>query len=187
MSIGVTEMKKGMVILHDGKLMKIIDWTHTKPGKGGAFLATKLKDLKTGQVIENRFRTEDTIEPANMEREEMVFSYSQGDQHYFMNMQSYEQVTLPDDVLGESMQYLLPETPVVVITYEDKPIDIELPSAVSLKIVETSPPMKGATATGQYKKATLETGLVITVPQFIENGEVVRVDTRTGQYLERAK
>ncbi|NIA22456.1 MAG: elongation factor P, partial [Anaerolineaceae bacterium] len=158
-----------------------------KPGKGGAFLQTKLKDLMTGQVLDYRFRSSDTVEPAHLERVEMVYSYSQGDTHYFMDMNTYEQVPIDNDILGEAMQYLKPETPVQVRTYQGKVVTIDLPSAVELKITETPPAIKGATATNQYKKATLETGLVITIPPFIDTGEVVRVDTRSGEYLERVK
>lgn len=187
MGISATEMKKGMAIDHDGRLMIVIDWQHTKPGKGGAFLQTKLKDLMTGQVLDYRFRSSDTVEPAHLDRVEMVYSYSQGDTHYFMDMNTYEQVPINNDILGDAMKYLRPETPVQVRTYEGKAVAIELPAAVELKITDTPPSMKGATATNQYKKATLETGLVIAIPPFISTGEVVRVDTRSGEYLERAK
>ncbi|MBN2582132.1 MAG: elongation factor P [Planctomycetes bacterium] len=187
MGIVATEMKRGMAIEHDGRLMVIVDFQHTKPGKGGAFLQTRLKDLRTGQVLDYRFRSSDTIEPAALDRVDMVYSYSQGGQHYFMDMNTYEQVPLSDDVLGDAMNYLKPETPVQVRTHDEKAISIELPSAVELKIVDTPPAMKGATATNQYKRATLETGLVISVPPFINNGELIRVDTRSGEYLERVK
>jgi elongation factor P len=187
MGIVATEMKKGMAIEHDGRLMVIIDFQHTKPGKGGAFLQTRLKDLRTGQVLDYRFRSSDTIQPTVLDRVEMVYSYSQGGQHFFMDMTTYEQVPLGDETLGDAMNYLKPETPVQVRSHEGKPIWIVLPSSVELKIVDVPPVVKGATATNQYKKATLETGLVVTVPPFISNGEVIRVDTRSGEYLERVK
>jgi len=187
MGIGATEMKKGMVINHDGRLMAVIDFQHTKPGKGGAFLQTKLKDLKTGQVLDYRFRSSDTIEPAYLDRVEMTYSYSQGEQHYFMDMRTYEQVPIPPEVLGDAMMYLLPDTPVQVRMYQGQAVAVDIPSSVELKIVDTPPGIKGATATNQSKKATLETGLVVAIPPFVETGEVVRVDTRTGEYLERAK
>jgi len=187
MGIGATEMKKGMVINHDGRLMVVVDFQHTKPGKGGAFLQTKLKDLKTGQVLDYRFRSSDTLEPAYLDRVEMTYSYSQGDQHYFMDMQTYEQVPIPAEVLGDAMMNLLPNTPVQVRLYQGQAVAVEIPSSVDLKVVDTPPGIKGATATNQSKKATLETGLVVAIPPFVETGEVVRVDTRTGGYLERAK
>ncbi len=187
MSINATDMKKGMFILHDDRLMQVVDYQHTKPGKGGAFLQTKLRDIRTGQMLDYRFRSSDSVEPAHLDRVEMVYSYSQGKQHYFMDMTTYEQIPLGDDILGDAMQYLLPETPVQVRTYEGRPVVVELPGSVGLKVTDTPPALKGATATNQNKKATLETGLVIDVPPFVETGETVRVDTRSGQYLERAK
>lgn len=187
MGINATEMKKGMAINHDDRLMVILDYQHTKPGKGGAFLQTKLKDLKTGQVLDYRFRSNDTIEPAHLERVEMTYSYSQGDQHFFMDMNTYEQVPMDNDLLGDAMSYLLPDTVVQVRTYQGTPVTLELPATVELKISDCPPVLKGATATNQAKPATLETGLVVNVPPFVEVGEVIRVDTRSGEYLERAK
>ena len=176
-----------MALKHDGRLLIVLGYQHTKPGKGGAFLQTKLKDLKTGQVLDYRFRSSDTVEPAHLDRVEMVYSYSQGDQHYFMDNTTYEQVLVPGDILDDAMSYLLPEAPVKVRSYEGQPVAIEIPSSVELRITDTPPAMKGATATNQSKKATLETGLVVNVPPFVESGELIRVDTRSGEYLERVK
>jgi elongation factor P len=187
MGINATEMRKGMALNHDGRLLIVLGYQHTKPGKGGAFLQTKLKDLRTGQVLDYRFRSSDTVEPAHLDRIEMVYSYSQGDQHYFMDSTTYEQVLVPGDILDDAMSYLLPEAPVKVRSYEGQPVAIEIPSSVELRITDTPPAMKGATATNQSKKATLETGLTVNVPPFIESGELIRVDTRSGEYLERVK
>ncbi len=135
---------------------------------------------------EHRFRSEDRIEKATLDTHEMQYLYSDGTGHHFMNQETYEQVALQDEVVGEAMKYLLPETVITVDFYESNPVSLELPNVVALKVVETEPGMKGATASASYKPAKLETGLVVQVPQFIEAGTVIRIDTRDDAYLERA-
>jgi elongation factor P len=160
---------------------------HMTPGNKRGFVQAKLRNLKTGNSFEYRFRSEDRIEKADLEEREMEFLYASGDEYHFMNTETYEQVVLTPDTLGEAVKYMTPNTRLMVEFFEERAIGINLPTAVNLKVVETPPGMKGATASGSGKPATLETGLQVTVPQFVEIGEVVRVDTAEGKYLERAK
>lgn len=187
MATNATELKKGVVIIVDGELYVVVDKQYTKPGKGGAFQQIKLKKLDTGQTIEKRFRSADRVETAFMDKVEMQYVYSTGDQHFFMDMSTYEQVPYGPDVTGDATDYLVSGTTITFLMHEGKVISVTLPNVVDLTITDTPPALKGATATNQYKPATLETGKKIMVPPFINPGETVRVDTRTGEYLERAK
>jgi elongation factor P len=147
----------------------------------------KLRNLKSGNSFEHRFRSEDRVEKADLEEHEMEFLYASGGEYHFMNTETYDQVAIQKDDLGSVVYYLTPNTKVMVDFYEHRPVGVELPITVDLKVIETPPGMKGATASNSGKPATLETGLHVTVPQFIEIGEVVRIDTAEGKYLERAK
>ena len=180
-------IRTGMIIIYNKQLCRVMAMEHVKPGKGGAYAQVKMRNIIAGNQQEVRFRTEEKVERAVMEQVEMEYLYLDSAGHCFMNMQSYEQMFLEKDILGDAMDYLTPNTKVKVDFHDGKPIGVELPRVVELRIVKTEPLMKTATITNQNKPATLETGKVINVPPFVGEGEVVRVDTEEGRYLERAK
>jgi len=171
----------------DGQLYQCLDRDLNTPGNWRAILQLKLKNLKTGSITQNRVRPQDKVEIAYLEKKDYQYLYKEGDDYIFMDTETYDQFPLSAEFVGEQMKYLKENDNVKLTTYEGKPIDIELPATVELKVIETEPSMKGQTAQAQYKPATVETGLKITVPPFINIGEVVQIDTRTGQYLSRAK
>ena len=181
------EMKKGQTLIVDGKLYAIVDYQHVKVGKGGAVFQTKLKSLADGSIQNIRLRSEESVEEAYLDKRKYEYLYSTGSEHVLMDIESYEQVTLDDEAFGDGAKYLKPNNQLQVSMYNGKPIIVDLPNTVDLEVTETAPEIKGATATNQYKPATLETGIIIQVPSFIKVGEVIRVDTRTGEYLTRAK
>jgi elongation factor P len=185
--IQATQLRAGMAILHEGNLCRVLSVHHHTPGNLRGMVQAKLRNLKTGSSFEYRFRSEDRVERADLEQHDMEFLYGSGDEYHFMNTETYEQVAIRADDLGEAIHYLVPNVKVMVEFYEHRPVGVELPVTVDLKVVETTPGMKGATASNSGKPATLETGLQITVPQFINIGDAVRVDTAEGKYLERAK
>src|SRR5436309_2781392 len=185
--IPATQLRSGMAILHEGNLCRVLSVQHITPGNWRGMVQAKLRNLRTGNSFEHRFRSEDRVEKADLEEHEMEFLYASGDEYHFMNTDSYEQVAIQSGDLGTAVHYLTPNIRVMVEFYEHRPVGVELPVAVDLKVTETPPGMKGATASNSGKPATLETGLQVTVPQFIEIGEVVRIDTAEGKYLERAK
>ena len=183
--ISATELRPGMIVIHNGELHRAHSVVHKTPGNLRGFVQAKLRNLRSGSMNEHRFRSEDRIEKASLDTHEMQYLYSDASGHHFMNQENYDQLSLSDDVVGESMKYLLPETVITVDFYEGNPVSVELPTTVNLKIVETEPGMKGATASASYKPAKLETGLLVQVPQFVEAGTVVKIDTRDDSYLER--
>lgn len=183
--ISATEIRPGMIIVHNGELHRAHSVVHKTPGNLRGFVQAKLRNLKSGAMNEHRFRSEDRVERASLDTHEMQYLYSDAAGHHFMNQESFDQMTLDDEVVGESMKYLLSETVITVDFYDGNPISVELPTTVALKIVETEPGMKGATASASYKPAKLETGLLVQVPQFVEAGTVIRIDTRDDSYLER--
>ena len=185
--IAATQLRPGNVIKHDGELFSVFSVTHRTPGNLRAFVQAKLRNLRSGAMIEHRFRSEDRIEQAVLDESEMQFLYRDGEDFHFMNTESYEQIHLHKDVLGASADYLLPEGMIQVEFYEGKPVGIELPTTVDMTVVETEPGLKSATASNVTKPAKLETGLVVQVPAFINAGEKIRIDTAEGKYLERAK
>jgi elongation factor P len=184
--IPATQIKKGMVIIHNGELHQVVSFHHVTPGNWRGMVQTKLRNLKTGSIIENRFRSEDRIDRATLEQHEMEYLYQDGDQFCFMNTETYEQVFLNKDTLEETLPFLKPNTKIAVDFYEGQAINIDLPMTVVLEVVETEPGIKGATATRTTKPATLETGLVVQVPVFIDRGDVIRVDTSDKKYIERS-
>jgi elongation factor P len=187
-SINFSQVKKGMVIVgEDGQLYHVVDRDLNTPGNWRAILNLKLKNLKTGAVTPKRVRPEDKVEQAYLDKREMQYLYQEGDGFVFMDKETYDQITLSREWVGEQMLYLKENDDAQVTFYDGKPISLDLPATVELKVVETEPSVKGATAAAQYKPATLETGLKITVPPFIGIGEVVQVDTRECKYLSRAK
>lgn len=182
-----SEMKKGQTVKVDGKLYAIVDYQHVKLGKGGAVYQTKLKSLTDGSIQSIRLRSEQIIEEAFLDKRTYEYLYSSGTEHVLMDTTTYDQITLDDDAFGDGQKYLKPNTQLQVSMYQGRPVIIELPNTVDLKVAETPPEIKGATATSQNKSATLETGLVVQVPPFVKVGEVIRVDTRSGEYVTRVK
>ena len=162
--ISATELRAGMVVVHNGELHRAHSVIHKTPGNLRGFVQAKLRNMRSGSMNEHRFRSEDRIEKANLDTQAMQYLYSDSEGHYFMNQETYDQVRLSDEVVGEAMKYLLPEAVIDVDFYEDNPISVELPTTVNLRILETEPGMKGATASASYKPAKLETGLVVQVP-----------------------
>jgi elongation factor P len=187
-SIEYSQVRRGMVIKgDDGQLYTVVDRDLNTPGNWRAILQLKLKNLNTGSITMNRVRPQDKVEQAYLDKREMQYLYREGDDFVFMDTETYDQIPLNKDWVGDQMLYMKENTNAQVVFYEGKPISLELPATVDLKVTETDPSLKGATAAAQYKPATLETGLKVTVPPFIAVGEMVQVDTRTGEYLSRAK
>jgi elongation factor P len=182
------DVRKGQVIVgEDGQLYAVVDREHITPGNWRAILNLKLKNLNTGSTAVNRVKPEDKVEVAYLERRKMQYSYQEGDDYVFMDQETFDQMPLSKEWVGDQMLYLKENDEVQVIMYEGKPISLELPAMVELIVKETEPAVKGATAAAQFKPAILETGLKVTVPPFISIGEKIQVDTRSGEYLSRAK
>ncbi len=180
-------MKKGQTVRIDGKLYGIVDYQHVKLGKGGAVYQTKLKSLADGSIQNIRLRAEEMVEEAYLDKRTYEYLYSAGSEHVLMDITTYDQITLDDDAFGDGPKYLKPNSRLQVSMYEGKAIIVTLPNTVELEVTDTPPDIKGATATNQNKPATLETGLVVLVPPFIKTGDILSIDTRTGEYLTRAK
>ncbi|HEV8336430.1 MAG TPA: elongation factor P [Candidatus Polarisedimenticolia bacterium] len=185
--IPATQLRTGMAIMHEGNLCRVMKVQHITPGNWRGMVQVKLRNLKTGNSLEYRFRSEDRVERASLEQHEVEFLYKEGRDYHFMNTESYEQFTLSDEALGDNVYYLIPNIKLKMEFYDGNPVGTEMPLTVDLRVVTTEPGLKSATATNSGKPATLETGLVVQVPQFIAEGEVIRVDTTEGKYLERAK
>jgi elongation factor P len=179
------DLKNGLVLNIDGQLWTVIEFQHVKPGKGPAFVRSKLKNVLTGKVVERTFNAGVKVETANVDKREMNYLYNDGSGYVFMDNQNYEQMTLSEDVVGDGKNYLLENQAAVVAVYEGNPIYVELPASVVLEITYTEPGLQGDRSSGGTKPATVETGLQIQVPLFIEQNVKVRVDTRTGEYLGR--
>jgi elongation factor P len=182
-----TQIRKGNIVRIDGVLYKIMNMDHVTPGKGRAHIQTKMRNLLEGTQTEKRFRSDEDIEKVHIETKEMQFLYSDGDGFHFMDTTTYDQVQLTPDTLGDAASFLLPNTTINIEWFESNAIGVELPPMVELKVIETPPGVKDATASAQRKPAKMETGLVVQVPSFIEEGEVIRVSTADGSYSERAK
>ena len=186
MAIPATQLRPGMIIKHNNDLHSVFSVEHRTPGNLRAFIQAKLRNLRTGAMFEHRFRSPDPIDKIVVDEVDMEFLYSDGDDFYFMNTESYEQTHLKRDTLGDAVEYLTPNLQIKVEFYDNKPVGIELPQTVELTVVETEPGLKSATASSVTKPAKLETGLVVQVPPFINEGEKIRVDTAEGAYLSRA-
>ncbi len=182
-----SEMRKGQTVKIDDKLYAIVDYQHVKLGKGGAVYQTKLKSLNDGSIQNVRLRAEENIEEAFLDKRTFEYLYSSGSEHILMDTTTYDQITLGDDAFGDGPKYMKPNTQLQVSMYQAKPVIVTLPNSVDLEVTDTPPEIKGSTATNQPKSATLETGLVVQVPSFIKLGDLIRVDTRTGEYLTRVK
>ena len=187
MMLKATDIRRGMVITMEGVNFVVLDFAHHTPGNLRAMVQTKLRNMNSGSLIDKRFRSVDQIDVPYVETKEYEYLYSAGDEHVFMDTETYDQLSFTPEILGTSMQYLLPNSKVMVMHVADKPVSIEVPASIDLTVVDTPPSIKGATATNQYKEATLETGLKVQVPPFITPGEKIRIDTRTGEYVSRVK
>ncbi|MBI2683429.1 MAG: elongation factor P [Acidobacteriales bacterium] len=186
MAIQATQMRPGMVIKHNDELHSVFKVEHRTPGNLRAFIQAKLRNLRTGAMFEHRFRSGDSIDKVTVDELNMEYLYKDGDHHIFMNTENYEQIPLGADVLGDAVEYMLPNTTLRVEFFDGKPVGVELPQTVDLAVVETEPGIKSATASSVTKPATLETGLVVQVPPFINVGDKIRVDTAEGAYMSRA-
>jgi len=187
MKLKATQLRKGMIIEFNGELFRLTDVFHNTPGKGQASVQTKMKNIRSGVNAEYRFRSGETAVKASLESKEMEFLFQDGEEYTFMDTDTFEQLPLRQDMLEETVYYLLPNLRVTINFYQNEPVGLELPGSVELKVTETEPVLKGATVTSSYKPAVLETGLKTQIPPFIEEGEIIRVDTSDGKYLERVK
>jgi elongation factor P len=186
MAIPATQLRPGMVIKHNNELHAVFSVEHRTPGNLRAFIQAKLRNVRTGAMFEYRFRSGDAIDKVVVDEIEMEFLYADGDSYYFMNTETYEQTYLTKDVLGDAVDYLIPNLQIQVEFYDGKPVGIELPQTIEMTVVETEPGLKSASATNVTKAAKTETGLIVQVPPFINQGEKIKVDTSDGAYLSRA-
>ncbi len=183
--VSAGDFKNGLTIEVDGNVVQIVEFQHVKPGKGAAFVRTKLKNIKTGSVVEKTFRPTEKFENAIIERKEMQYLYSDGDLYYFMDTETYDQIALNDEVIGDSLKFVRENDNVKVVSHKGQVFDIEPPLFAELEVTECEPGEKGNTATGATKPCTVETGAVVYVPLFVNLGDKLKIDTRTGEYLSR--
>jgi elongation factor P len=183
--IGTGDIKKGLTIVINGTLYQIVDWQHIKSGRGSAQIKLKLRDLRGGHTIEYTCQSGEKFERANLDRHTVQFLYNDGDLYYFMDADTFEQTPLNKKTLGDAVAYLKEGLKIDLLTYKEEVVSVELPNSVELEVIETDPGYRGDTATNVNKPSKLETGLIIPVPLFVNQGDRIRVDTRTGQYLER--
>ncbi len=183
--ISAGEFRNGTTFEMDSQVFKIVEFQHVKPGKGAAFVRTKLKNVMTGAVLERTFNPTEKVQEAQIERKDMQYLYSDGEMYYFMDNETYEQLPLGKDDLGDTLNYLTDNMMVKVVSYKGKVFGVEPPIFVELEVTYTEPGFKGDTSTGATKPATLQTGYVVNVPLFVNIGDKVRIDTRTGEYMER--
>jgi elongation factor P len=184
MQVSTAEFKKGLKIQFDGEPYSIVDFQHVKPGKGGAFVRTKLRHMKLGRVIDNTFRAGEKVELVDFDEKRMQYLY-RDDAYHFMDLETYDQIGLAPEQVGDARDFLKENTEVEILFIDGNPVSVELPNFIELQIVKTDPGIRGDTATGGSKPATLETGAVVQVPLFLNEGDVVKVDTRSGGYLGR--
>lgn len=185
MAVDTSQFRNGLRIELDGEPFQITFFQHVKPGKGGAFVRTKVKNLLNGRTLERTFRSGEKVDEADVEDRKMQYLYLDGDSLVFMDSQTYDQIPFSKEVVGDAIKFLKENTEVGVLFWRGKPVNIDLPAFIEAKVTECEPGVKGDTASGATKPATLETGAVVQVPLFIKEGEVLRVDTRTGEYVER--
>jgi elongation factor P len=181
-----TRLRKGMLIKVGENLFRVLELQHVTPGNLRGFVRVKLRNIRTGALADQKLRSEDEIERATLDEKSMQYLYRDGDSYHFMDTETYEQIALTEEVLGDAMNYMVAESVIEMEFYGSEPVGIELPQTVDLKVVETTPAIKGATASAQLKPATLETGLVVQVPPFVNEGDKVRINTETGEYQSRA-
>ena len=183
--IDVNELRKGVTFTMDNELYKVIDYQHHKPGRGKAIIRTKLRNLRTGGTIDKNFTSGDRVQDIRLDHQTVQYLYSDGEFYYFMDVETYEQFPLPDAVLEDAKPYLVENTEIELSSFEGERLDVDLPITVDLEVVEAPPGFAGDTAQGATKDVTLETGLVLQVPLFIQEGDVLRIDTRTARYVTR--
>jgi elongation factor P len=183
--IDVHQLRKGTTFTLDGEIFKVIDFQHHKPGRGKAVIRTKIRNLRTGATLDKNFISGDRVEDIRIDRVEVQYLYNDGRFYYFMNNETYEQILLSADVLEDSVQYLVDNMTLNISVYEGEPIDVDLPITVDLRVVDAPMAVAGDTATGVTKSVTLESGLQVNVPLFVDEGDTIRVDTRTGEYVTR--
>jgi elongation factor P len=184
--ISVNDFKTGLTIEVDNEIFTVLDFQHVKPGKGAAFVRSKLKNLRNGNIVERTFRAGENVGRAHVENREMQYLYASGDEHTFMDTETYDQITLPAKQLEWELKFLKENALINIMSYNGEILGINLPNSIELKVVETEPGVKGNTATGATKNAKLETGLNVQVPLFINEGDVLLIDTREGKYISRA-
>ena len=187
MAISGSALRRGMAIIHNGELHRVVEAQHVKPGKGPAYMQTKLRNLKTGSIFEERFRAADSVEQASMETHELQFLYSDGTHYHFMNTNTFDQVMLDEGTLGDGAQWMTPELIVQVEFHEGRAVGVQLPKTLELRVERTDPGAKGDTKTAYTKPALLENGVTVQVPAFVNEGELIRVDPAEGTYLERVR
>jgi elongation factor P len=185
--INATQIRRGMIIKIGGILYRVLDFEHITPGKGNALMQTRLRNLRDQTLLDYRFRSKDRVEQAYMEEIQMEFLYQSGEDYFFMNLENYEQLKLSAEVIGDGVNYMIPNVVFTIEMHEGQPVGVRPPITVDLRVVKTEPFLKGATQSASYKPAKLETGITISVPQFIREGDVIRIDTREDKYLERVK
>lgn len=183
--ISTNEFRTGLTIEIDGEAYQVIDFQHVKPGKGSAFVRSKLRNLRTGGIIDKTFNAGEKIPRARIDRRDVQYLYNDGQDYHFMDMETYDQFSMQNDQLGNAVKFLKENMNIQLLMFQGKSIGIDLPNFVELKVVETSPGIRGDTASGGTKPATLETGYILQVPFFIEEGDVLQIDTRTGHYIKR--
>jgi len=183
--ISAGEFRNGVTFEFEGSVYQVVEFQHVKPGKGAAFVRTKLKNVISGAVIEKTFRPTEKMPKAHIERKNMAYSYNDGDLYYFMDNETFDMLPLSQDQLGDALKFVTENMNVTVLSYKGSVFGVEPPTFVELKVTETEPGFKGDTSTGATKPCTLETGATINVPLFVDEGDVIRVDTRTGEYMER--
>ena len=187
MAIDTSDFKNGITIVQDGEVWRIIEFQHVKPGKGGAFVRTKLQQVKSGKTVEKTFRSGEKMEQAILERRPMQFLFVAGDTYTFMDMETFEQTELGSDVIGERSLWLMDGIEVSICWWGEKIMGVDLPNTIDVEVVETDPGLRGDTASGGSKPAKIASGATVTVPLFINEGDRIKVDTRSGEYIERSK
>ena len=185
--ISAGDFRNGVTFDMDGNVLQVVEFQHVKPGKGAAFVRTKLKNVISGAVTERTFNPTDKFPPAFVERKEMQYLYNDGDLYYFMDLETYEQLPINGSILGDEFKFVKENMNCKILSYKGSVFGVEVPTFVELEVTDTEPGFRGDTATNVTKPATLETGAVIKVPLFIDNGDILKIDTRTGEYLERCK
>lgn len=185
--MNASHIRRGMIILFNGEPHRVLDFQHRTPGNLRAFVQVRLRSLSSGSTLEHRYSSTENVERALLEQHEMEYLYADGELHYFMNSETFEQIPMNAEMLGDSLDFLQPGAKIQVDFFNGQPIGIELPSTVDLKVIETEPELKGATASASYKPAKLETGVTVQVPPFVKEGDIVRVNPADGSYQERVK
>ncbi len=184
--MNANDLRRGMAIKFNNSLCVVLDTEHIKPGKGGAYVQVTMRDLKSGRTLNNRFRSQESVDVARLDGKKAQFLYKDGSGYHFMDLETYETITLPEEFVGDNERFLVPELEVEIEFYENEPVILNLPTSIDVKVVETVPGERGNSVSNVQKPAKIETGYTLNVPLFIEEGEMIKVDTRTGKYLGRA-